>query len=135
MENLIYTVVQLAHNFGAVALVGSPAAALWLSGENKTARYQLAWLMALGWLAQAGSGIGFAIASYALKGALPEVAGIAFVALALKVGCTSVGVLLSGLYAVTGKRWSSVGERRMWQFMLILTATALSAAAVLRWYL
>ena len=60
MENFIYTCVQIVHNFGAVAVVGSPAVALWLGRENKIALHKLTWLMALGWLAQAASGIGFA---------------------------------------------------------------------------
>jgi hypothetical protein len=86
MENLIYTWVQIVHNFGAVAVIGSPAAALSLSRQNQIVRYKLAWLMLLGWLAQGASGIGFALTSYTMKGALPEVTGIALGALILKVG-------------------------------------------------
>src|SRR6266545_3191464 len=133
MENFIYTCVQIVHNFGAVAVVGSPAVALWLGRENKVALHKLTWLMALGWLAQAASGIGFAITSYALKGALPEVTGVTLVALALKVGCTFIGVVLAGLYLVTGSRWSTLNQLRMWKVMVIMTLTALSAAALLRW--
>ena len=69
MENLIYTWVQIVHNFGAVAVIGSPAAALSLSRQNQIVRYKLAWLMLLGWLAQGASGIGFALTSYTMKGA------------------------------------------------------------------
>jgi hypothetical protein len=64
MENFIYTLVQLVHNFGAVAVVGSPAAPLCLSREDQFARHELAWLMVLGWLAQGASGIGFALTRY-----------------------------------------------------------------------
>ena len=135
MENFIYTLVQLVHNFGAVAVAGSPVVALWFVRENKIALHKLTWLMALGWVAQGVSGIGFAVTSYTLKGALPEVEGIALTALALKVGCTLIGVVLAGLYLMTGSRWSAVNQLRMWKLMVIMTLSALTAAAVLRWYL
>jgi hypothetical protein len=135
MENLIYTWVQILHNFGAVAVVGSPAAAIWLPGENRVIRYKLAWLMLLGWLAQGASGIAFALTSYTMKGALPEVTGIALGALVLKVGCTFIGTVLTGVYLATRWRWSGAHEHRMWQLMLLMTITAITAAAFLRWYL
>jgi hypothetical protein len=135
METFIYTLVQLVHNFGAAAVAGSPIAALWSGRENKTALRKLAWLMALGWVAQGASGIGFAVTSYTMEGALPKVEGVALTALALKVGCTLVGVVLAGFYLMTGSRWSTVNQLRMWKFMVITTLTALSAAAALRWYL
>ena len=135
MENFIYTLVQLVHNFGAVAVAGSPVAALWFGRENKIVLQKLTWLMALGLVAQGASGIGFAVTSYTMKGALPEVEGVALTALALKVGCTFVGVVLAGFYLVTGSRWSAVNQLRMWKLMVIMTLTALSAAAFLRWYL
>src|SRR5206468_10799244 len=84
MENFIYTLVQLVHNFGAVAVAGSPVVALWFGRENKIALHKLTWLMALGWVAQGASGIGFAVTSFTMKGALPEVEGVALTALALK---------------------------------------------------
>ena len=135
MENLIYTWVQIVHNFGAVAVIGSPAAALSLSRQNQIVRYKLVWLMLLGWLAQGASGIGFALTSYTMKGALPEVTGIALGALILKVGCTFIGTVLTGFYLATRLRWSAAREHRMWQLMLLMTVSAITAAAFLRWYL
>jgi hypothetical protein len=135
MENLIYTWVQIVHNFGAVAVVDSPAAALCLSRENLLVRHKLAWLMVLGWLAQGASGIGFALTSYTMKGALPEVTGIALGALVLKVACTFIGTVLTGFYLATRLRWSATQEYRMWQMMFVMTITAITAAAFLRWYL
>lgn len=58
--------------------------------------------MLLGWLAQGASGIGFALTSYTMKGALPEVTDIALGALVLKVGCTFIGTVLTGFYLATG---------------------------------
>lgn len=135
MENFIYTLVQVLHNFGAVGVGGSAVAGLWFGRESKTALRKLTWLMALGWVTQGASGIGFAITSYTMEGALPKVKGAALVALALKVGCTLIGVLLAGYYLMTGARWSAVNQLRMWKLMVMMTLTALTAAAVLRWYL
>jgi hypothetical protein len=135
MLNLIYTCVQLAHNFGAVAVVGSPAAAWWLGGENVVAQHRLAWLTVFGWVAQGASGAGFGATSYFLKGQLPDIAGVALVALSVKVGCVLAGIGLAVLYLKTGLRWSAGRQLRFWQGMLALAATALSAAAFLRWFL
>jgi len=77
MENFIYTLVQLVHNFGAVALAGSPVVALWFGRDNKIALHKLTWLWPLGWVAQGASGIGFAVTSYTIKGQLPAVEGVA----------------------------------------------------------
>src|SRR5207245_8968278 len=104
MENFIYTLVQLVHNFGAVAVAGSPVVALWFGRENKIALHKLTWLMALGWVAQGASGIGFAVTSYTMKGALPEVEGVELTALALKVGWYLMGVVLSGFYFISSSR-------------------------------
>ena len=60
MLNLVYTCVQILHNFGAVAVVGSPAAAWWFARDNPAAQCRLAWLLAIGWAAQGASGAGFA---------------------------------------------------------------------------
>ena len=135
MENLIYTRVQIMHNFGAVALIGSSAAALSLSRQNQIVRSKLAWLMLLGWLAQGASGVGFALTSYTMKGALPEVTGIALGALVLKVGCTFIGTVLKEFYLATRLRWSAAREHKMWQLMLLMTVSAITTAAFLRWYL
>ena len=135
MENLIYTWVQRVHNFGAVAVIDSPAATLSLSRQNQIVRSKLAWLMLLGWLAQGASGVGFALTSYTMKGALPEVTGIALGALVLKVECTFIGTVLKEFYLATRLRWSAAREHKMWQLMLLMTVSAITTAAFLRWYL
>jgi hypothetical protein len=135
MLNLVYTCVQILHNFGAVAVVGSPAAAWWLARDNPSAQGWLAWLLIIGWAAQGASGAGFGMTSYLLKGQLPDVAGVALVALATKVGCVLSGFVIAACYLKTGSRWSPLSRLRMWQGMLALAGTALSAAAFLRWFL
>lgn len=134
METFLYTLVQLVHNFGAAAVAGTPVAALWFGHENKLALQKLSRLMALGWLVQGASGIGFALTSYTMDGALRHVEGVALTALALKIGCTFVGTILAGTYLIRGSRWSAVNQLRTWKFMVMMTLTALAAAAVLRWY-
>ena len=68
MGDFLYTCVQLIHNFGAVTVVGSPVAALWLGNDHPSTQYRLAWMMALGWTAQGASGAGFGLTSLYLKG-------------------------------------------------------------------
>jgi hypothetical protein len=134
METFLYTLVQLVHNFGAAAVAGSPVAALWFGRENKIALQKITWLMTLGWVIQGATGVGFAITSYTMDGAIRHVDGIAFVALALKVACTFVGAVVAGSYLITGSHWSAPNQLRMWKLMVIMTLSALAAAAVLRWY-
>lgn len=133
--NLIYTCVQLVHNFGAVAVVGCPVAALWLGHDNFGVQYRLAWLMVFGWMAQGASGAGFGAASYVLKGQLPDIAGVALIALTVKIGCVLAGIGFALLY-LHGGRGPLVGcQRRFWEGMVLLASGAFSAAAVLRWFL
>jgi hypothetical protein len=134
VENLIYTCVQIAHNFGAVAVVGSPIAGWWLERRKLVVR-GLAFLALLGWLVQGASGIGFAATSYFLKGALPEVTGIALGALLVKVSATVLGSTAAGLIWRKGKDWQTRSRIILWQSQLIVAFSALMAAAFLRWYL
>jgi hypothetical protein len=134
MANLAYTCVQIVHNFGAVAVVGSPAAASWLGRDNFAVQDRLGWLLAIGWLAQGASGAAFGITSYVVKGQLPDLAGTALVALAVKMGCVLAGLGLTAAFLSTGSRWSAASRIRWWSGMAALAATALSAAAFLRWF-
>lgn len=134
MLNLVYTCVQILHNFGAVTVVGSPAAAWWFARDNPAAQCRLAWLLVIGWAAQGASGAGFGMTSYVVKGQLPELAGIALVALAVKMGSVLAGLGLTVAFLRTGSRWSTASRIWWWNGMAALAATALSAAAFLRWF-
>ena len=153
MGNFLYTCVQMAHNLGAVAVVGAPAVA-WLlirigktirrpvspqaddspPGETEKVQRSLAWLTVIAWAAQSVSGAAFGATSYYLKGHLPEVAGAAFAALGIKVGCAVAGFFLAVFYLWRGERWSERMRLAAWQTLFALGFTALMAAAVLRWY-
>ncbi len=135
MLNLVYTGVQILHNFGAVAVVGSPAMAWWFARDNLAAQGRLAWLLVIGWAAQGASGAGFGMTSYFLKGQLPEISGVAVIALVAKIACATCGFAVGVLYLNTASRWSVATRLKVWQGMLALAGIALTAAAFLRWFL
>jgi hypothetical protein len=135
VTDLVYALVQVLHNLGAVAVAGGPAAALALQPLSFAAERRLAVLALAGWALQAATGAGFALASYGLKGALPEVTGIALVALAVKLAATAGGLVLGALLVRSRPRGSARGRRAAWAASLAAAASALAAAAFLRWYL
>lgn len=134
MENILYTCVQILHNFGAVVVVGSPAAGWWLERKNLMAS-RLALFALLGWFIQGATGIGFALTSYSLKGAVPEVTGVALAALLVKIFGTVIGFTLAVLVRRKGSQWRLRSRILAWQTMLTASVAALVAAAFLRWYL
>ncbi|HEY8022086.1 MAG TPA: hypothetical protein VIH93_13360 [Thermoanaerobaculia bacterium] len=138
MTDLVYALVQVLHNLGAVAVAGGPAAVLALQPLSLAAERRLAVVALAGWALQAATGAGFALASYGLKGALPEVTGVALVALSIKLAAAVVGLVLGVLLVRSRPRWSPrgpAGRRAAWAASLAAAASALAAAAFLRWYL
>jgi hypothetical protein len=135
MNELVYTFVQALHNLGAGAVVASPALALAMPEGSGRRERRLAWVLLFAWGLQAASGAGFAAASYGLKGELPEVAGVALVALVVKMAATFGGcVLAAGLLWL--RRFTEPRSRVFaWSVCLGLATAALMAAAPLRWYL
>jgi hypothetical protein len=135
MNELIYACVQAVHNLGAVAVVASPALALGRPGRGQAFERRLAWTLLLAWGLQAASGAGFAATSYGLKGALPEVTGVALAALVVKLAATVAGFALAvGLLGL--RRLASPRPRAIaWAVCLGVAVAALLAAAPLRWYL
>src|SRR2546428_11768445 len=133
MLNLVYASVQILHNFGAVAVVGSPAAAWWFARDNQAAQGRLAWLLVIGWAAQGASGAGFGMTSYFLKGQLPEISGVAVIALVAKIACATCGFAVGILYLKTASRWSVATRLKVWQGMLALAGTEIAGGALLRW--
>jgi hypothetical protein len=142
----------MAHNLGAVAVVGGPAAA-WLlirvnqaprrldsaetgdsSATAETVQRGLAWFAILAWSAQTASGAAFGATTYYLKSHLPELSGVAFAALGVKAGCALAGFSLALFYLRAASRWPAHMKLVAWQILFALGLTALMAAAVLRWY-
>ena len=133
-QNLAYALVQLAHNFGAVAVTGG-AVAGWLRQRNGTARATgLLWLVLAGWMLQAASGAGFGLISLAYYGQFPDLHGIAVGALVVKLSCAAAALLLSFLLLKFAGAWPAARRRYAWGALGGLAATALSAAAFLRWF-
>lgn len=134
LQNLAYALVQVAHNFGAVA-VGGGAVAGWLLHRSDAVRPSaLMGLVLAGWTMQAASGAGFGVISFAYYGRFPDLHGVAVAALVVKLGCATAGVVLSMLLLKFASAWSAARCRQVWRALVGLAATALSAAAFLRWF-
>lgn len=133
-ENLTYALVQVIHNFGAVAVVGAPLMALWPAPAGREAGRSLAWLVCAGWAMQAASGAGFGAVSYYHYGSFPDIHGVAVAALAVKAVCAAAGFALSVLYLYRGAHFSDRSRERMWHRLAALGVVALTAAAFLRWF-
>lgn len=132
-ENLAYALVQWVHNFGAAAVVGAAAFALWPAFRPAAGR-AFAWLALAAWLAQIASGAGFGLVSLHFYGATPDLAPVARVALGVKIGAAIGGTLLAASYLRWGRHWPAAGVRRVFLGLAALGATALTAAAWLRWF-
>ena len=133
-QNLAYALVQVAHNFGAVAVTGG-AIAGWITLRREAAQpTALVWLVLAGWAVQAASGAGFGLVSLAWYGQFPDLHGIAVAALAIKLSCATAGLIVGALLLKLSGAWSAAGRRHAWSGLVGLAATALSAAAFLRWF-
>lgn len=130
----IYAFIQVMHNFGAVAVVGSPMAAwVWIRG-GLSVPASLAWTTWIGWIVQALSGIGFGITSYVSQGVLPELEGVARFALGVKLACAITGFLLSAYYIRRATQQGLYKTVGLWLILFGVGATALISAAFLRWF-
>lgn len=134
LQNLSYAAIQVVHNFGAVAVVGSASAALWAQSGSAGLRKPLAWIMLLGWAAQAASGGAFGGVSWLYYGHFPDIHDIAIAALLLKIACATAGFLLAAAYLYRGSGWSERAQQITWRALATLAVTALTAAAFLRWF-
>ncbi len=134
MENLYYALTQLIHNFGAAAVLGGAFFARWPARLAREPARRIAWLVFAGWAAQGASGATFGIVSYASYGQLPDIHGVAIVALLLKMASTATALLLTVLYLTSAATWTDARRDAVWTALLALAATALAAAAFLRWY-
>ena len=133
-QNLAYALVQLAHNFGAVAVTGGAVAAWMIHRRDAAPPTALVWLVFAGWTLQAASGAGFGLISFAYYGKFPDLHGVAIVALVVKLSCATAGLVLSMLLLKFAGGWSAARRRDIWSALVGLAATALSAAAFLRWF-
>lgn len=132
-ENLAYALIQVAHNLGAVALVALPVFGLWLrTGPAGAQRIALV-LIAVA-VAQATTGVFFGAASLYFHGALPDIQGVTVVALWVKVAALGFALAAGAAILAYGSGWSEARSAGTWKLALSAAATALIAAAFLRWY-
>ena len=131
-QNLIYAVIQVVHNFGAVAVVGGSLMAFWL--HEKPTRRKLAFLTLLGWMTQVASGATFGMVTFYYDHQLPDISGIATTALGIKMICATLGILLLAAYLWQSEHWLEPRRNKVWITSSALAITALSSAAFLRWF-
>jgi len=127
LENILYASVQLAHNFGAAAVTGLPIAALWLKPAPPVLR-KVAWLTLLAWLVQSAIGT----VSFFQEGELPQIHHLALAALCVKIACAALAVTLLTVHFL--RRTASGPGVAIWRGLAILGVTALTSAAILRWF-
>lgn len=132
-EDLAYALTQVVHNFGAAGVVGGAFFALWPAFRPEHAR-PMAWLVLAAWAAQIASGILFGAVSLYNYGRTPDLSAVAMGALVVKVTAAAAGFLLSAYYLLKGKDWSPARGRTTFLGLAALAATALTAAAFLRWF-
>lgn len=133
LENLAYALVQLGHNFGAAAVVGGAAFALWPTLRANHAR-TLAGVIVAAWALQIATGVLFGVVSIYYYGRTPDLSAVATTALAVKVGAAVAGLLITGWYLRRGAHWDPHKLRATFRALAVLGAVALAAAAFLRWF-
>lgn len=129
LDNALYALVQIAHNFGAVAVVGLPLAALRFGATGEPLRRILRLALA-GWFVQVASGVGFWMVSFYVVEELPQVGGLASAALYVKIACAALAIAL--LFALLARR--APAGRATLASLAGFGAVALFSAAILRWF-
>ena len=134
LQDLGYAIVQVAHNFGAAAVVGSAALMLYMVPQPALLQRKFAWLAGLGWGAQVLSGMAFGAISHYYYGKFPDIHDIAIIALVIKILCAVSGLSMVALYLRSAYGWTDRQRHIAWQILFALGTTALTAAAFLRWF-
>jgi len=134
VQNFIYALIQVIHNFGAATVVGTAASALWLVRGNAAVQHRLALLAAVAWVVQAASGASFGATTYYFEGHLPDIHGIAVDALLVKIICAVAGFILAVTYVRSDSGWARDKQLLVWRVLLATAIVALCSAAFLRWF-
>jgi len=134
LQNLGYAIVQVAHNFGAVAVVGGAAFMLYMAPQPAPLQRKFVWLVGFGWGAQVLSGMVFGAISYYYYGKFPDIHGIAIAALVVKMLCAVSGLSMVALYLRYAEGWADRQRLIAWKILFMLGTVALTAAAFLRWF-
>lgn len=132
MQNLLYALIQVIHNFGAVLIVGVGAYGLFFA-LNPHKRV-LAAIQSFAWAMQGVSGGAFGLTTYHYYHQLPDIHGVAIAALLIKIGSVILGFFISALYVLYYSRFSKAIEKMFWWPMFLFGVLALISAAFLRWF-
>ena len=133
-QDFLYALTQAAHNFGAMAVTGGAVLARWPVQQADAVRRRMAWWVLVGWMLQALTGATMGVINLAFYGHFPDIHGIALAALLLKIGCAVLGFVLTVLYLKASPTWPLARQLAVWNALIVLAATALTAAAFLRWF-
>ena len=133
IQNLIYALIQVVHNFGAATVLGISTYGYRRSSKKEVVDAPLL-ILAIAWAVQGVSGATFGLTSLYFDGQLPDIHGIAIIALWVKIVCVVTG--LSVAIISLKKSMGTVHKTpcSVWLASLALAVTALSAAAFLRWF-
>ncbi len=131
-QNVAYSVVQVVHNFGAVAALGGSLAATAI--KDPVNQKKLASVAFAGWCTQGASGAAFGAVSYYFYHRFPDISGAAIDALFVKIACVIAGLALLAAYLAWSGQWTGARRNGVCVASSALSITALSAAAVLRWF-
>lgn len=134
LQSLIYALIQVVHNFGAVAVLGIAVRGMWLARHGLPIQSRMAILMAVAWAIQVAGGVAFGATSLYFYGHLPDIHGVAVDALFIKIGCAASGFLIAAAYAMLGPKACFRKPFAVWVLSFLLGSVALGAAAFLRWF-
>ena len=90
-------------------------------------------LAGFGWGAQILSGMAFWTISY-YYGKFPDIHNVAIAALVIKILCAVSGLAMVALCLRYADSWAGRTRHIAWRILFALGATALTAAAFLRWF-
>jgi len=132
LQNFIYALIQVVHNFGAVSVVALAIYGVWRAHLGLPQR-RAALFLAIAWATQVAGGTAFGATSLYFYGHLPDIHGIAVGALFVKIACAVIGFLTAAACFKVNS-WCSRNPLTAWTASSVLGAVALSAAAFLRWF-
>ena len=105
-----------------------------MQADNLALKQKLAWLVFVGWIAQACSGLTFGAISVYYYGETPDLHSTAQVAFIIKLICAVSAGSLALFYIKRAKSWTGKGRCRAWCALTAFGVIALTAAAFLRWF-
>lgn len=128
-EHLVYSLIQITHNFGGALALGAPL--FWLLYNPPAEKQRLALkLLAFVWTLQGITGALFIVASLQLYGALPELTKIGLVAIGMKIAFVTVAVIITFSLLI---RKDDCISPAIWMVLTTLGAIGMVAAGILRW--